>query len=53
MVQKNIIIFVTFLTFPRDSWKELEGMSTDEAKQNYIKVLLEMCDKAGEQVKLQ
>jgi acyl-CoA-binding protein len=53
MVQKNVRIFITFFTFLRDSWKELEGMSADEAKQNYIKTLLEMCDKAGEQVKLQ
>ncbi|VDL69544.1 unnamed protein product [Nippostrongylus brasiliensis] len=31
-----------------DAWKELEGTSQEEAKQRYIKVLLEMFDKIAE-----
>jgi acyl-CoA-binding protein len=46
---KNILNFDISYFF-RDSWKAVEGMSADEAKQNYIEALLEMFDNAGGQV---
>uniref|UniRef100_A0A914CJX8 ACB domain-containing protein n=1 Tax=Acrobeloides nanus TaxID=290746 RepID=A0A914CJX8_9BILA len=35
-----------------DAWKEVEGLSADQAKQQYIEALLEMFDHIGEQVNI-
>jgi len=49
---RKCLIFSIFTFSFRDTWKEVENMSADEAKSKYIEALLEMFDNAGEQVSL-
>lgn len=44
--------FVNHIQNFRDAWKEVEGLSADDAKQQYIEALLEMFDQIGEQVSI-